>query len=378
MKLTTRVARTFAIGALTLTLGASLAAAQDALTPTAEPSFGSVPLSDNIQIDPYIVTLLSGGSIDASTLNLGDACVGYIAPAPDYRVTWEGTTSPLRFYFASDGDTTMVVMGPDSQAICNDDGFGLDPMIEITNPAAGDYNVWVGSYEEDEFAPGYLMISKQATGVNGSPIESDLLAYAIGADALGQQTATPGSLIPDVEPTFGDVALAPGFTPDPYIVEILAGGEVNVSMLSLGAGCVGFVAAEPDVTLNLSGALPQLTIGFTAGDGIDTTLVVRGPSGEYLCNDDSNGIDPEILLSNAAAGEYDIWVGTYLNDFSDGDLYISQSGSVPANNNVVPTAAPNNGTTPVTGATTVPPVAIPSATPVAPPANTTPEVTGSK
>jgi len=374
MRLTTQAARTLATGALMLTLGASLAAAQDALTPAAEPTFGSQRFNEFLP-DPLIITMFSGGPIDAGALNLNEACRGFVAAAPDFRLSWQGSAPSLRFYFEGDGDATLMVTGPDGQTTCNDDGSGLDPLVEIANPVAGDYNVWVGSYEADAFIPGYLMISELAGGSAG-PIQSALLADAIGASAMGQQAAT-GALDPEVEPTFGEMTLAPGFAPDPYTVDILSGGEVNVGMLALGAGCIGYAAAEPDFSLNLSGAMPLLNIGFTSGDDMDTTLIVRGPSGEYACNDDANGMDPEISLSNAVAGQYDVWVGTYLDDYSDGVLYVSQ-GSAPANNNAVPTAVPanNNGVTPVTGATSVPPVAIPSATPVPPVVNTTPEATG--
>ena len=360
MKLTNRVTRTLAIGALTLTLGASLAAAQDVLTPTAEPNFGSVPLSTPFRLDPFVVSMLSGGDIDASTLNLDDSCRGFVSPAPDFRVTLESPAASLRILFAGEGDTTLVVSGPNNITTCNDDGSGLDPLVDLINPVAGDYNIWVGSYSEGEFVPGYLMISEQAAGAG--PMQSDILASAVGANAVDPQIPVSTSLDPDIEATFGEMALAPGFTPDPFTVDILSGGEVNVSLLSLGAGCIGYAAAEPDFSLNLSGAFPQMTIGFTSGDDIDTTLIVRDAAGQYTCNDDFNGTDPQITLNNVAAGQVDVWVGTYSDDYSDGVLSVSAGGAAP----IAPTAAPNNnGQTPVTGATTVPPVAIPSATPQA-------------
>jgi hypothetical protein len=353
MHFTTRFVRTLAVGALTLTLGASLAAAQGGLNPTGEPNFGTLSLSAGFEPDPFIVTMISGGDVDASSLNLGDSCRGFMTAQPDFRLTWDGAASLLRFYFAGEGDTTLVVSGPDGQTLCNDDGFGLDPLVEIQNPAAGDYNIWVGSYSQEEFISGYLMLSGQPGGIS-APIQSDVLAAAVsGGGSIGSQVSI-GELDPNAQATFGVTTLAPGFTPDPFSMNILSGGSVNTAMLSLGAGCVGYAASAPDFSVTLAGTMPQLNVGFTSSDAKDTTLIVRGPSGEYLCNDDTNGVDPELTLTNAAAGEYDIWVGTYSDDFSNGTLYISQAGSVPS-----------NGAMPVTGATSVPPAA-----------NATPEATG--
>lgn len=363
MKLNSSILRTVAIGALTLTLGASLAGAQDTIDPTAPPTFGSATLNGNFLPDPFIITVQSGGNIPAEQVD--PSCRGYVATAPDYRLTWDGSASSLRFFFTGDGDATMIVRGPDGALVCNDDGFGLNPLVEIVSPASGEYNVWVGSYSNEEFIPGYLMVSELA-GTSDAPIQSDLLSNTVGAQIIESQSVENG-LDPSSPPTFGSVELAPGFLPDPHTVSMVSGGSVNVGLLSLGSGCIGYAAVAPDYSINLSGDMAQLRIGFTADDNADTTMIVRLANGSYVCNDDADGLNPVVTVSAAAAGQYDVWVGSYSEgDLNGGTLSVSETGSAPANNNVPPTEAPaNNGMQSTTGATSIPPTEVPMMQPTA-------------
>lgn len=362
----TRFARTLALGALTLTLGASIAAAQDNIDATADPAFGGITLNSGFTPDPFIRTLTSGGGVSASSVD--PACSGYIATAPDYRMIVEDRMSHLRILFLADGDTTLVVQGPNGVFNCNDDGFILNPVVDLVNPTAGDYNIWVGSYSSDQFIPGYLMISEQM-GTSTSPIVSSLLSSALGATSPVVEPQSPvlGSLNPDGFATFGSVDLAPGFSPAPHTVSLLSGGANNAGLLGLGEACIGYVATTPDYSVNLTSAMAQLIIGFTAENG-DSTLVVRGPAGNFTCNDDTNGLNPEVTINNAAAGEYDIWVGSYAADVTQtGTLAISEAGG---------SASPNT----VTGATSTPfvPTNVPAPTSTPVPAQAAATATPSK
>lgn len=357
-----RLTRTLAIGALTLTLGASIAAAQDNFDPTADPTFGAAGFNPGFLPDPFIMTLTSGGNIDASSID--PTCTGYIAGAPDYRLSWGEASSHLRFLFVADGDTTMVVQGPNGEITCNDDGFNLNPVVDVVSPTAGDYNIWVGSYSANEFVPGYLMVSEQ-TGATSGPVQSALLSSVLGVagDVVEPQTDVVEGLNPDGFPTFGSVDLAPGFTPQ--TVSLLSGGATNAGLLGLGEACIGYVATSPDYSVNLTSAISELTIGFQADE--DTTLVVRGPAGNYTCNDDTNGVNPEVSIASAAAGEYDIWVGSYSADsLPAGNLSISEAGG----------AGPNT----VTGATSTPfvPTNVPAPTSTPVPAQAAATATPSK
>jgi hypothetical protein len=100
--------------------------------------------------------------------------------------------------------------------------------------------------------------------------------------------------------------LAPGFAPDPMTVTGTAGGPIQAS--TLGVDCRGVVGLVPNHTFTLTAPFPSLRFSVTAP--ADTTMAVRSPSGQVFCNDDTNGLNPEI--TNAfPAGEVQVYVGMY-------------------------------------------------------------------
>jgi hypothetical protein len=113
------------------------------------PTYGEVSLNPGFAGDPYTVALDAGGTTDVSYL--GGSCVGYAATAPDYRITYgQGSSALLRFYFISDADTTLVINDPNSVWHCADDTFDtLNPMLDFASPAAGEYDIWVGTVHGD-------------------------------------------------------------------------------------------------------------------------------------------------------------------------------------------------------------------------------------
>jgi len=124
-------------------------------------------------------------------------------------------------------------------------------------------------------------------------------------------------------PSYGGVRLRAGFTPDPYRVNVVAGGEINATGLQLGQNCVGFVAADqPDFRVEYeAGSYP---LSFFVESTADTTLIIYGADGEWYCNDDYSGNNPRITLSHPISGLYDIWVGTYGNSNAPATLSITE------------------------------------------------------
>jgi len=123
--------------------------------------------------------------------------------------------------------------------------------------------------------------------------------------------------------TFGDTELVSGFTPDPFSIELAAGGEIDAS--TLDSSCNGFIANAPDFELTYEGDLFPLII--SVGSQSDTTLVVNLPDGSWLCDDDSGqGLNPMLEISEAVSGVYDIWVGSYEEEggFPPAILHISE------------------------------------------------------
>lgn len=275
--------RRIAYGTAALTLFAGgIAVAQDFNLP---PTFGEETLTTGFA--PVTVELQAGGPIDAAAAQLGENCLGQIADAPDYRLQFTAGTLPLVISVLSAADTTLLINGPDAAWTCNDDTDGLNPAITFDAPLSGQYDIWVGTYVAGETPPATLTI----------------------AEAGGAAPAAGGMPDFNLPPTFGEVTLVTGFAPDPATAEIVAGGDIDAGAANLGEGCLGFIAAAPDYRVQYTaGALPLI---FQVVAEADTTLVINAPDGNWYCNDDTDGLNPEVRFEAPLAGQYDIWIGTY-------------------------------------------------------------------
>ena len=125
-----------------------------------------------------------------------------------------------------------------------------------------------------------------------------------------------------LNPNYGAVNLQAGFTPDPYSVQIVSGGDIDASQ-ALGNNCLGMISNAPDFRINYSAGSFDLYISaITSGDA---TLVINAPDGSWHCDDDYAGnLNPGIQFYGPLSGQYDIWVGDLRGDFTNGTLRISE------------------------------------------------------
>lgn len=142
--------------------------------------------------------------------------------------------------------------------------------------------------------------------------------------ALAALAALPaGAQDFNAAPNYGTVNLATGFTPDPQVVAVRSGGNLNAEGIS--PSCRGFISNAPDVRLNFdAGSLPLI---ISVRSNADTTLVVNGPDGRWYCDDDggNEGLNPSIRFDGAQSGRYEIWIGTYGNaSLQPAELHISE------------------------------------------------------
>lgn len=71
--------------------------------------------------------------------------------------------------------------------------------------------------------------------------------------------------------------------------------------------CSGFVSEEPTARVYV----PEEGYGFiSVHSDADPVLVVRGPGGEVLCNDDYDGLDPAVDAW-FSRGDWEVWVGSF-------------------------------------------------------------------
>lgn len=150
-----------------------------------------------------------------------------------------------------------------------------------------------------------------------------MLLRLSGAVAALAMAATP-ALAQDynLEPTFGTLNLFTGYVPDPAVIPLVAGGDIDAG--HLGGECVGFVANEPDFRVNYEAGADYPLI-ISAMSDVDVTLVVNDAAGNWYCNDDADGFNPVVRIEGPASGQYDIWVGVYGEaGTAPAGLYISE------------------------------------------------------
>lgn len=132
-----------------------------------------------------------------------------------------------------------------------------------------------------------------------------------------------------VTPPAAPINIAPGFAPQPTTATGSAGGITDANTLS--ADCRGNVPLSPQHTLNVTAAVPNLSIMVNCPAG-DTTLVVRTPTGQYLCNDDTEGLNP-VVTGAFQPGTYEVFVGSYSHDSTGMNYTIGfteQAGATPS------------------------------------------------
>ena len=148
-------------------------------------------------------------------------------------------------------------------------------------------------------------------------------AMLAGVAIAGPASAQPN---PSAAPNYGTLTLRSGFTPDPRVVSIRAGGDMNANRAA--RNCSGFITRAPDVKVNYTrGDLPLI---FSVAASADTTLVINGPDGRWYCDDDGgvNGSNPAVRFNRPQSGRYDVWVGTYRSGQSQAArLHVSEVSS---------------------------------------------------
>lgn len=139
-------------------------------------------------------------------------------------------------------------------------------------------------------------------------------ALSLAAPAFAQNAG--------LDPNFGSRSLSAGFTPDPYSIDVVAGGDVDAARL--GRGCVGKISDAPDFRLTYDA--DGLPLAFRTRAASDTTLVINGPDGTWYCDDDSwSDGDAEVRFNRPQSGVYDVWIGTYGDQPASGVLILTET-----------------------------------------------------
>ena len=298
-------------------------------------AFLSLDLAAGFPLDPFLVSVNGGGELAAAELAAG--CTGYINRAPTITLDWEGQADFVETFFYSDSDPVLVVQTPSGDYLCADDANDLllDPVVEMTAPATGRYNIWVGSYSPEQLIPGLLVITtRPEINVGTFDLAALITRPAIPEDVLEHEEVAPGRLRLDgvtgkvMTRADAEAVLAREEIVDGVKEAITSAGTVPAFELPVDVGlCTGFIGAEPDFSFALEAEGNQLRVYFE-GDR-DSTLVVELPDGSILCNDDAvigDNLNPLISIAAPASGQYSVFVGRIDQDAPvTGNLIVVES-----------------------------------------------------
>lgn len=301
---------------LTLLASGGAALAQDSAPAAgasgAPNSFGTVTLSGNFVLDPFLITVIGGGAESAAGLSVN--CAGYVPANPTLTLTLTSDSADgLRIFTYSDADPVLVVQLPSGEFICNDDTGPLivDPTIELPSAEAGDYRIWLGAYEQHQLSPAFLVIT-HAAEVTAARFElSSLVRRApAGEVALNLSAQLSAGLR-----TIAGAALSTTLdaTADPQVFEDVSGGGGILAFETdtRGLHCAGYVSGQPTLNITVAANTPLLQVAFESTS--DSTLVIVSPTGRLYCNDDASAgnLNPALTIPAPEEGIYAVFAGTF-------------------------------------------------------------------
>ncbi len=93
-------------------------------------------------------TVTAGGDTDVDSVpDIPGFCTGNVTESgPTYRVEVAAGASPMRVAACATADTTLLINDGDGEWHCNDDGEEANPVVSLSAPVAGTYDIWVGTY----------------------------------------------------------------------------------------------------------------------------------------------------------------------------------------------------------------------------------------
>ncbi len=151
---------------------------------------------------------------------------------------------------------------------------------------------------------------------------------AMGTLALGALGMAASGSAQDIsaDPISDTVYLEAGFVPDPTVVSVISGGDIDVG--TVVSDCSGYISDAPDVrlTFSASNSASAAPLYIHAISSEDTTLVINAPDGQWYCNDDgSEGLNPLVVFGPAQTGNYEIWIGSFEKGaYNEATLNISE------------------------------------------------------
>ena len=268
-----------------------------------------VQLNAGFMPDPRRAGGAAGGMVQAASVpGAPGNCRGFIPGAPQQIIQTPTGFNFLRIIAqpVSGTDLTLMVRGT-SQTWCADDTYGNVPGLDLQALPPGRYDVYVGTYSQSGPAPYQLLMSE----LQSTMPENNLRPQYPQQPQQPQFPQQPpvgalGGLDYTGRPMFGRMMVAGRFVT--RSVRGRNGGSLSADGIRGQGVCRGFFQGPPNHVVYL--AQPQQFLRMYVVSAADSTLVVRRPDGQVLCNDDTYQLNPGVE-GDFPAGLYQVWVGTY-------------------------------------------------------------------
>lgn len=268
-----------------------------------------VQLNAGFMPDPRRASGMAGGMVPAQSVpGAPGNCRGYIPGAPQQIIQTPTGFNFLRIIAqpSAGADLTLMVRGT-NQTWCADDTYGNVPGLDLQALPPGRYDVYVGTYSQSGPAPFQLLMSElQGTMPDNNGMRPNLPIRPQMPIQPQVEASSLGGLDFTGRPMFGRLMVGGNFVT--RSVRGRNGGSLAADGIRGQGICRGFFQGPPNHVVFL--AQPRAFLRMYVMSAADSTLVVRRPDGQVLCNDDTYQLNPGVE-GNFPAGLYQVWVGTY-------------------------------------------------------------------
>ena len=306
---------------------------------------------------PTSVALSAGGENRLDQCGLGMLGFGQFRSVPDYSFVLEGgSAQDVVLAVTSECDAAMLVNSADGAWHFNDDANGnLDPRLTIPAGAAldGQVDVWVGTFAGGDCAANLTLAQADAAMPVAPPSTGSVPGAALANVMPPPLPGTPAPMTPQPAQTAPQPVPVPMPAPVPVPVPAPVPVPVaicpNPNMVGPSLTLVGSQLLQPQAYMATVGGphdlsscpelggwgsateAPSFTLYMSQMDGFqfttditsdcDPTLLMRDAFGQWHFNDDTNGLQPQLVVDGAALnGKVDIWVGGFGSSSCQGTI----------------------------------------------------------
>ena len=253
--------------------------------------------SDQLWV-PQSHDVSAGGDINLS--DCPQPGVGFVAARPGFDLNFSENSvgRDLEVRVTARCDSVLLVNDAAGRWHFDDDGGeGTNSTLRIANAPEGAYDIWVGTYGEASCSASMTLETFNSSDTGGTGVTPPATATCPNPGLNGQMVTYEGSALAMSEQR----------------LNVIAGGNIDLGACSQVPGH-GTIIEGPDFTMNLmiSGqSVYDLDLSTTGAD-CDTVLLAQDAAGQWYYNDDDGGdLTSRLSIPSVAAGEIDIWVGTF-------------------------------------------------------------------